>query len=495
MSSKIGVGSWVLGLVLAVAAGCAGEGAGGEGEGCRAGASPCDQGLYCQGDLCQRGDLLVERGVAKTEEIDLLFVIDNSGSMVGEQIQLARSFASLTAALDERFGEGRYQVGVITTGVESPGCPPCDLLLTQSCMNPSGESGRLQDRSGRVVDDSVDPPAFDFGAEEPACRVVDSGDQACFYDPAGGGLYGSGTVFVGTNGCGYERGLEGVRLALSSLADGHNAGFLRPDATLAVVVVSDEEDCGGVGDVNEGLAGVGGRVCYHAARGAGPDGASADPEGKPYALTPVGEYFDFLMGLKGGREGMVKFVAVVGVTDPADPSSTAIEYESSEPGAAVLPACVAPGCAPSGMDPSCAAYPGTRYIELAELFGLGRDGMVGSICQADFGPLMAGIGESVACPRAYALSTAVADPAGLVVALDGRALPRYSCAAGGALVACSGPEDASCGAAGCVETWRHLAPAGEAWAAGGFVAFADHADPCLSRPAGTFQVAVFRPAP
>jgi hypothetical protein len=488
---RASTGGWlvVCGLCLGAYAGCASEG--GAGEGCRGGSSPCDQGFYCQDDVCQRGDLLGDRSVLKTDNIDLLFVIDNSGSMVGEQIQLAQSFGNLTASLDDRFGVGTYNIGVITTGMESLGCPPCDMLIDQSCMNPSGENGRLQDRQGRVTNAATDPPTFSFESD-PACRIVSSANQTCFFDPSGGGLYGSGTVFVGTNGCGYEKGLEPVRVALSVLTGTTNAGFLREEATLAVVVVSDEDDCGAVGDVTESVSGLGGKICYYAAKGVGPDGATEDPRAHlPYALTPVRDTYDFLMGLKGNREGMVKFVAVVGVTDPDDPSATEIEYESTAPNADILPACTTPGCA----GPSCQAMPGTRYIELAELFGLGEDGLVGTICQDDFSSLMALIGESVSCPSTYALDTLVTSPDGLVVAVDGRALPRYSCAAAEALTACSGPEDTSCGAAACAETWQYLAPTGQTWAPGGYVTFASHADPCRSRPAGKFHVSVFQPAP
>jgi hypothetical protein len=48
---------------------------------------------------------------------------------------------------------------------------------------------------------------------------------------------------VGTGGSGSERGLEAAYLALSNpLIAGHNAGFLRPEAALSVIYVSDEED-------------------------------------------------------------------------------------------------------------------------------------------------------------------------------------------------------------------------------------------------------------
>ncbi|HSA24654.1 MAG TPA: hypothetical protein P5076_24550, partial [Myxococcota bacterium] len=220
---------------------------------------------------------IVEEGhdtiiIPAATDIDILFVIDNSGSMVGEQKQLAASFSSFTAVLDEKFGAGRYRIAVVTTGMESLGCPPCDPLITTSCMNETGENGRFQDRRGSIVDESVDPPIFAFEPSDPACRVVTSANLACFVDPAGGGLYGSGTVFVGTNGCGYEKGLAPIRLALSGGAVGGGADFPRPDAMLAVIVVSDEEDCGEVGDVTEGLSGLGGKVCYYASKGVGPDG-------------------------------------------------------------------------------------------------------------------------------------------------------------------------------------------------------------------------------
>ena len=51
---------------------------------------------------------------------------------------------------------------------------------------------------------------------------------------------------VGENGCGFEHQLGAVARALG--ADGarapvENDGFLRPDAALAIVLVSDEDDC------------------------------------------------------------------------------------------------------------------------------------------------------------------------------------------------------------------------------------------------------------
>jgi hypothetical protein len=52
---------------------------------------------------------------------------------------------------------------------------------------------------------------------------------------------------VGTAGDSRERGLEAVTRALSpGLLEGVNAGFLREDAHLVVVILGDEDDCSGI---------------------------------------------------------------------------------------------------------------------------------------------------------------------------------------------------------------------------------------------------------
>jgi hypothetical protein len=423
----------------------------------------------------------IVQNISVATDIDILFVIDNSGSMVGEQVQLAQSFSNLTNILDEKFGAEKYQIAVITTGMESGGCPPCDALIDQSCMNETGENGRFQSRVGRITDMATDPPTFAFDPPDPNCRIVTSSNKNCFYDPAGGGVYGSGIAFVGTNGCGYEKGLEPIRVALSDLAGTTSAGFLRDEATLAVIVVSDEEDCGKVGDVTESISGIGGRVCYYASKGQGPDGSVVDPQaGLPYRLTPVQDYYNFLMGLKGNRSGAVKFAAVVGVTDEENPGATEIGFQSTASNADVSPACSTPGCTGSG----CSASPGTRYVELAELFGLGENGngLVGTICQNDFSELMAEIGKFVSCPEYFKLSETLLDPALANILLNNVAVPRYSCTVTGRIEECSGVGAPGCTEGTCVETWHYYLPgdAGNPFPAspGGVIVFADHYQPC-----------------
>ncbi len=407
---------------------------------------------------------------------DILFVIDNSGSMVGEQGQLGQSFSAFTSELENYFG-GDYHIAIVSTGMESPGCPPCDTVITQSCMNETGENGRFQDRIG-YNQGTIDMPDYIFTTDPQCSRVVDSTTKWCFYDTS----QSRGFAMVGVNGCGYERGLAPIKVALDTLLAGtYNGGFLRENATLVVVVISDEDDCGEVGDVTEGMPGIGGNSCYFAAKGVDPDGAFNDPEGKQYRLTPVEDYYNFLLRLKGNREGMVKFAAIVGIKDTQDLSTTTIEYfwDDGHSRWDIEPACTTAGC--SGE--FCSAKPGTRYVKLAQLFGIGKNGFIDTICQNDFSSTMQELGTFVACPKVFLLSEAILDPDLANILINGTAIPRYSCGYTDEvkLTECSGPSDDSCpNGLACIPTWNYNPPTNppDPKAPGGTISFAQHYDPC-----------------
>jgi hypothetical protein len=140
--------------------------------------------------LGQRVDFFVQ-----VAQLDVLFVVDNSGSMVEEQASLARSFNRFIANL-ERFGVD-YHVGVVSTDVEEP-----------------SHSGRLQ-------------------GSPPFITRQTRGRDAAFRR----------NVDVGTDGSGLEQGLLAAVLALSGeLTRARNRDFLRPLAPLTLIFVSDEDD-------------------------------------------------------------------------------------------------------------------------------------------------------------------------------------------------------------------------------------------------------------
>ena len=397
-----------------------------------------------------------------TDKIDILFVVDNSASMVGEQLLLGKSFASFIGQIEQHFGTD-YQIAVITTGIESEGCPVCEGAVTGSCMNPTLEGGRFPGPTGRNYRDRG-RPVYDFITDPGCAKIIDSASKGCFYDDVSTSPnYERGIALTGINGCGYERGLEAVRLALGKSLASTNGSFLRSDAALAVVLVSDEDDCGAVGDVSENLPYTSGNACYYAAKGIDPEGKTKDAKGKDLMLTPVADYYDFLVGLKGNREGMVKFAGIVGITDEANPSATEIQYVYNDTSARwdIAPACQASGC----TGKYCAVGPGTRYIELAEMFGLGQNGFLSTLCADNFSATVAKLGKLAACPAKLYLKWKPEDLTSLQIQINGVAIPK--------------------------EKWTYLAPTAEA--PNGVISFGEGYDVCELVQPGAFAVTVAKP--
>jgi hypothetical protein len=414
-------------------------------------------------------------------QVDVLFVIDNSGSMAGKQAQLIDTVDRFVDDIRYRYGYSDIHMAVLTTGIKSDECPDCDGVVVDSCINETGESGRYQDRLGHITW-SGDEPIFDYTSDV-ECRVVPAYLLDCIYDET----QERGTALVGVSGCPYRRGLAAMRRALQPLLNGsYNAGFYRQDIPLAVVLISDGEDCGEVGDVAEGIPGVGENICSYAAKGVGPDGGGFhpdDPDSKPYQLTPVEEYYDFLMELKDNRVGMVKFAAIVGIADVKNPQATTIEYQNSDPNAAVMPACTVPNC----TGENCDAMPATRAIQLAQMFGIGHNGFVDTICQEDLPYSWFELGNFVVCPRSFNLKERPLDPALIAILVDEEPLPLYSCSIPDRFEVCSGPDDITCSEGSCVPTWNYCVPGDPSReceyldytnAPGGAVVFADHYDVC-----------------
>ncbi|MEO1334754.1 MAG: choice-of-anchor D domain-containing protein, partial [Myxococcota bacterium] len=133
-------------------------------------------------------------------QADVLFVVDDSGSMAQEQRNLGRNLSSfLSFAIEEGID---YHIAVTTTDANS-----------------TGERGRFVPILGRSTERVISPQTVDPSA------VFERNTN------------------VGTAGSGTERGMEAAFLALSDpLINTSNTGFLRRDAALAVIFVSDESD-------------------------------------------------------------------------------------------------------------------------------------------------------------------------------------------------------------------------------------------------------------
>lgn len=262
---------------------------------------------------------------------DILFVVDDSGSMAAEQAALATAFQAFIDQLAASPIQNDFQVGITTTSVDWPRCTP--------------------DGSGRCVPSQV-VTSYASGAPYPAGALVSAAGRPRILRAGSPTLVQDfvASVAVGTGGSPKEQGLRALRLALSDrIADGKNAGFLRPGARLAVILVSDEDDCSEMGAP---------AVLYDTSRG---DSCHADAERA--LLPPVSDFAAFLAGPVGGEIRPTLVAALIGVDPvtkrPAQPSCNSL------------------------------GFPGYRYR--AFLDGVPASTLADDVCNPDFGPAFAAI--------------------------------------------------------------------------------------------------------
>jgi hypothetical protein len=232
-------------------------------------------------------------------EADILWVIDSSCSMTDEQAALVENFPNfIEFFLTRRLA---FRLAVTTTNIDDP--------------NSEGLDGRF----------NGDPPWITEQTEDL---------EASFLERA----------LVGIDpGHGKEKGLEAAYRALED-PDERDAGFLRQDAQLAVVIVSDEPD--------------------HSER-------LDEPDHDQY--IDWRGFSDWLDELKGPQmERMSQVSAIVGVGEGGfeDPNGCGGDWEQDGEG----------------------ALRGDGYLEAADATG----GTWVSICEEDWGDMMARVGLAAA---------------------------------------------------------------------------------------------------
>jgi hypothetical protein len=201
-----------------------------------AGSLGCQDYLFEQKFPEKVKETTIARAAAKPTPADILFVVDNSGSMADEQENLARNF---DAFIQEIAGPGDYQIGVVSTdqinAMEKEG-------LAISTFAPSSPFNLLDFNIGSCTASTI--PRGCFRGPNAATRlinsnvIVDANAQIEAFQE---------NVRVGSCGAGEETGLEAMKVALEATGPGEcNEGFLRGEANLVVIIVSDEEDAGDV---------------------------------------------------------------------------------------------------------------------------------------------------------------------------------------------------------------------------------------------------------
>ncbi len=422
--------------------------------------------------------------IEPNRDVDVLFVIDNSGSMAEEQGLLAQNFDAFIGELD--LVDANYRIGIVTTDNGNPRDPKAvfdsgDLRLS-SCL------GRVED--GEFVYNDFDatfactdhctlsdgdleirPTTADSSGDPDKEAAPRSWIERLYGETNLGGGVSIAEAFQcygpqGVNGAGFESPLESMYGALvkSGDRDSGNHGFLRDNAHLAVVFITDEVDC----SFNPDFAEIfrdnttfwsdpdgpipTSAVCWNAGtkcEGPGPvyegcDSADYDSMGQPTTqgdeavIFPIDRYVDILDAIREEKRDSTKVMvaALAGVPQGFADGAAPIPYADAVDPAEQDEFGVGAGCTFNleDDDPSndSIARPPVRLRELAEAFPIDpaseHPGLY-SICQDDYTPALRDIAEQVraqfrpgcleACVKDTDSSTELVEPNCAVYEADG----------------------------------------------------------------------------
>ncbi len=397
--------------------------------------------------LQSEGEIINELQVDTRRKVDILFVIDDSGSMGEEQAALAANFSAFVEVLEDPDVDADYRIGITTTDNGHPGC-----------WESTPEGGALQLRSCRThIDDFVFSPNTndEIDRREEACletcpeALADLTTLPSWLDPQQPGVgderarpwleRGRGRTNVpegvttaqalgcwgpqGINGCGYESPLESMHKALRrSSTDGEDGqGFLREDALLQVVFITDEADCSTGpsalaafdpdGDKtlwpDPDAARAPSAVCWNAGVSCestadgrthcepvdlGPDGSAASVGNE--VLQPIDRYLELLHEIDeakrliaGQDEPQVLVSVIAGV--PNDYDGRPLDYDTDSSSEFAGDFGVGAGCTSDNGE----AVPPVRLRAVADAFTDEVGANLFSICDANYRPALEAIAD------------------------------------------------------------------------------------------------------
>lgn len=150
-------------------------------------------------------DIFSQSTSTVSNKLDILWVIDNSGSMEDDQIALANNLQSFMAGFIQKGYD--FNIGVTTTDAYKS-----DFISTSPQLSQLVDGNPNTGASGYRILQSTTPDL-----------------QNVFMK----------NVLQGINGSGDERAFQSFRAVLNNPL---NSGFRRPNAFLSVIIVSDEDD-------------------------------------------------------------------------------------------------------------------------------------------------------------------------------------------------------------------------------------------------------------
>jgi hypothetical protein len=385
---------------------------------------------------CLVSGVVATVSVTNIDKVDLLFMVDNSGSMKEEQEALREEFPNLIRVLTtgDRDGDNMMDfppardlhLGVVSSDMGLVGIEP-GAANNLRCPGVGDDGVLLHAPSPDIQGCMTAYPTFltyQASVNQPAQTAS---DFACI-------------ASLGTTGCGFEQQLEAPLKALWQpstdamglpteppiggpfLSDpsgtgkfGHgdreNATFIRNDpkqglSLIAIIIVSDEEDCSSKDTRHF--------VPFQDLP------ADSPIRGQRYAEHPnlrcfenkqnlfsIDRYVTGFKALRPGNENLVIFAGIVGVPpELVQPDRVAaVDFTNDTQRTAFYDSIlndtrmvevpdenmVMAGAGAGNLRPSCqssgsTAYPPRRIVEVARAFG--ENSVIQSICQDDFGPAL-----------------------------------------------------------------------------------------------------------
>lgn len=196
------------------------------GGGCGGGANKSDGGGANENDTSTTGGRRTQTfPEALAGVVDILLVVDNQVSMAPVHALLRTAFAGFENALGNLPGGiPDLHIGVISGDLGAAAFTDIPMC------RPGGDRGILQ------------VPAAGTACPGPQGRFVTKSAANSNYTGSLSDVLGCMTQ-LGAKGCGFNHPLAAAVAALGPNAPVENSGFLRPEAVLAVVVISNRDDC------------------------------------------------------------------------------------------------------------------------------------------------------------------------------------------------------------------------------------------------------------
>jgi hypothetical protein len=344
---------------------------------------------------------------ALNRKLDLVFMIDDSASMLPLQARLAQNLPVLVQGLTALRGglpdihiavvSSSSQTGPFTTGPCAAGGPDgAPNGSFRHTFNPTAianhpECNGLTLNGTFIKAEAGAPPNFTGKIEDVFSCIA----------------------LLGQAGCGFEQQFGSIVRALDpKQLPPENVGFIRDDAYLGVVMLTNEDDCTApldthlFDDMNATSAGSLGRMVSYrctefgilcggqkpphtlAAGATMQEGECVSAEGEGQ-LIKVSDVESFLLGLKHGNRSKLLVAAISGPPAPfvvsTSQSCSSVQSPTDPTAPGLVPSCGGPRCSDPYGDP------GVRVAQLVSDLG----GVRFNVCDDDYSPAMDQIAKAL----------------------------------------------------------------------------------------------------